>query len=100
MLGGWTYINDGVSSEEHQLYEGGRIGWLVRDLQKIAASTAIENVLMDYINIFDYWINRFTKTRFLNVSTEEWARVYPLDMADEQAVANMTIRLRKIRMGE
>lgn len=98
--GGWTFIQDGLSGPEYQPYAGERNGWLVKDMEKIAPTTAIENVMIEYVYTIDSWINRFTKTLYLNTTTQEWAKVFQVDIADKQAVADMTARIKKILMGE
>lgn len=98
--GDWTFIKDGLSGPEFQPCTGERGGWLVRGPEKMCLSVAMENVLAGYIHLIDYWVNRFTKTLYLNTTTEEWAQVFQIDLDDKTAVAEMTTHIRYVLMGE
>lgn len=97
---GWTFTDQGTDDPNMHPFLKYRHGWLVRGEERITVSQAIGDILVASMKYIEYWIHRYTKTIFLNTTTEEWTMVFRIDPTDHKAVEQMHVQLRLILMGE
>lgn len=100
LLGGWTFTDQGTIDPTILPVFIYKHGWLVRGEERITLSLAIEQMLVCCMNEIEYWIHRYTKTIYVNTTTEEWTMVFHIDPTDHKAVERMYNQLKIALMGE
>jgi hypothetical protein len=99
LLGGWSFTNEGTPDPNRFSHWANRDGWLVKDTERISVDNAIDIMTANYVGFIDEWIHFFTKTIYLNTTTEEWVKVLQLDPTDHEMVEQRIKRVRRLLIG-
>ena len=98
--GGWSFTDKGTDDPNMHPILKHKHGWFVRGEERITVSHAIEDMLESCMDYIEYWIHRYTKTIYLNTTTEEWTMTLHIDPTDHKAVEEMYLQLRLVLMGD